>query len=151
MQHDLEYDDDSVSSCENKENDSIYHTLPFKVLGVAHDVSTQQILKQCNILTNGHPETIKIVLTPEPTNPIDALAIAVKVQLHDQWHFVGYIPKELTKYIHEAMKDGKLMSVHICHIKYRVEWKRKGYYMKISITRKGSWPNYVVRKSLSVK
>ena len=64
---------------------------------------------------------------------------------------MGYIQHELTKYVKDAISNGKLLSTEIEHIKFRVHWYRVGFYMKLLITKRGTWDNCVLLKSLRVR
>lgn len=150
-------DDDSRNAdlnrndAEDEENENVFHTLPFKVLGVAHSRLTQNHLEQC-FLRLQENLLVQVKVQPEPANPRDSNAIAVLVNYGTgSWFRVGYIPHELTHYVHQAIDQNKLVSMEVQHVKFRVHWLRVGFYMKLLLTKIGAWDDFVVRKSATVR
>jgi len=70
----------------------------------------QEALKR---LTAYSPVQIKAVLVPEPNNPIDPAAIAVRVGVQNgkDLFTIGYIPKELTKTV--SVISGQFPAVRV--------------------------------------
>jgi hypothetical protein len=162
---DYQYSDDewynsevySSSSNENEETSDVddfmdvTHTLPFKVIGVAHSISTQNHLEKCLEKIHEHDD-VQVRVSPEPDNEKDKDAISVQVNYgNDEWHHVGYIASELTRYVHNAMQSGILIECRIEHIKFRVHFYRPGYYMKLLLTIQGTWEPFVLNRSKRVR
>ena len=104
-----EYSTEENGSSDDVESDSppIYHTLPFKVLGVAHSTQTQDRLDEALTKMKGG-KTVSAMLKPEPENEFDREAIAVHLDYGNGPCFIGYIQRELTKYLHLYLKPDKL-------------------------------------------
>ena len=64
---------------------------------------------------------------------------------------MGYIAKELTKFLHPLIALKKITDVEIKHIKFRTAFKNIGYYITIIITRKGPWGTKVIAASAKVR
>lgn len=92
-------------------------------------------LLRANIKINEEHEEVTAHLVPEPQNERDADAISVQINYGDGPCHVGYIPKELAKYIHPLLKENAITKVEIGHIIFSLKWYRVGFYMKILITR----------------
>lgn len=144
---------DNISDSETDDSDIniVHHTLPFKVMGVAHSNQSQTHLLRANIKINEEHEVVTAHLVPEPQNERDSDAISVQINYGDGPCHVGYIPRELTKYIHPLLKENAITKVDIGHIIFSLKWYRVGFYMKIPITRVGRWEPYVVSKAMRVK
>ena len=133
------------------EEEDVTHTLPFKVIGVAHTLETQLHLERCfnKMKTLGE---VNVRISPEPNNEKDKNAISVQVDYGlNGWHHVGYIASELTDYVTEALLAGELLECRIEHIRFRVTWLRPGFYMKLLLTKKKAWHNRVIQTSHSVQ
>lgn len=101
-------------------------------------------------LSNG--EEVSAYISPEPTNIEDENAIAVYINYGlYPYLIIGYIAKELTRYIHPLLANNSIISVSLEEVKFRVTWAKTGYYAKLSITRKGQWPGPVIRASRGVQ
>ena len=57
-------------------------------------------------------------LTPEPDNEYDKMAILVEIDWADGFKPVGWIPSELTKFIHPILNEKEYLSVSVKHIKF---------------------------------
>lgn len=147
-----EYSTEENGSSDDVESDStpIYHTLPFKVIGVAHSTKTQDRLDEALTKMKGG-ETVSAMLKPEPENEFDREAIAVHLDYGNGPCFIGYIPRELTKYLHPLLETRQITQVKVEDIRFRTSFSKFGLYIKISITRIGRWEPFVVRASLSVR
>ena len=108
-------------------------------------------MEACYVRMYDHKLPVLVRIQEEPENEQDRDAIAVHVNYNTGWHRVGYIQHELTKYVKDAISNGKLLSTEIEHIKFRVHWYRVGFYMKLLITKRGTWDNCVLLKSLRVR
>jgi hypothetical protein len=140
-------EDINFNDSDDENNENVIHVLPFKVLGVAHTKENQNHMEKC-FLKKEENLPVEVKIQAEPENVMDRNAIAVHVNYNTvSWFRVGYIPSELTHYVHEAMREGKLVSTEIKHIKFRVHWLRVGFYMNLLIKKKGAWDNIVVLKS----
>lgn len=146
-------DDDDTSDCESDSGDisPVHHTLPFKVMGVAHTNQSQTHLGRASIKIYDEHEEVTAHLLPERDNERDADAISVQINYGDGPCHVGYIPRELTNFIHPLLKDNAITKVEIGHIMFSVKWCRPGFYMNLLITRLGRWDPYVTSKALRVK
>lgn len=130
-------------------DEDVTHTLPFKVIGVAHCISNQNHLEKCMETMNEHDVQVRVL--PEPDNEKDKDAISVQVNYcNDEWHHVGYIASELTHYVHSAMQSERLSGCRIEHIKFRVHFCRPGFYMKLLLTKRGEWEPFVIQRSKRV-
>lgn len=147
-----EYSTEENGSSDDVESDSppIYHTLPFKVIGVAHSTKTQDRLDEAltKMKVGG---TVSAMLKPEPENEFDREAIAVHLDYRNGPCFIGYIQRELTKYLHPLLETRQITEVKVEDIRFRTSFSKFGLYIKISITRIGRWEPFVVRASLSVR
>ena len=135
----------SETVAEAEETDEIEHTLPFKVLGVAHNIDRQYHLKMAHNEMATRPINVKI--EPDANNQHDENAIAVFIDYHSGWKLVGFIPKELTKYIHPLILNGNIKKLSVSAIRYRVTYSIVGYYMTLNIRRKGTWERTVLKAS----
>ncbi|KXJ08396.1 hypothetical protein AC249_AIPGENE15539 [Exaiptasia diaphana] len=148
---------DTCSSSEDEKLDSdepdnsITHTLPFKVIGVAHSLTTQDHLEKAMEKMREPDNNVQLRIVPEPDNEKDKNAISVQVNFSDEWHHVGYIASELTGYVHNILQSDLLISSQIQHIKFRVHFYRPGFYMKLLLTRQGSWEPFVLQRSKQVQ
>lgn len=104
---------DQNSSDDNENNTPVYHTLPFKVVGVAHSRKTQDHLEEALIKMKEAGGHVSAILKPEPSNEFDKEAIAVHIDYGNGPYFIGYIPRELTPYLHPLLKTGKITQVNI--------------------------------------
>ena len=142
------WDEDSD---EENDNAEVTHSLPFKCIGAAHERERQEFLERAHTALR-RERNVRTRLRTEPTNEKDSDAIAIDMSLDNvEWVHVGYIARELTRYIHPLFDSGGLLDVYVQHIIFRVSFLKVGFYPKIIILRKGAWDNYVVRKSASVR
>ena len=63
-------------------------------------------------------------LEAEPNNQYDSNAIAVFIDYGSNWVKIGYIARELTRYIHPL-----LATVNVKHIKLCIVYMRVGFYV----------------------
>ena len=64
---------------------------------------------------------------------------------------VGWIPSELTKFIHPILHEKEYLSVSVKHIKFRVLTNHVGFYITINVSKEGEWHKDVTRASKGVK
>ena len=148
---DAEVEEEDEEEEGEEEEREISHTLPFKVIGVAHTLETQRHLEiSFELLHSPNAADVHVKVEPEPNNEKDKNAIAVYVDYGSDWKRIGYIASELTPYVHQAIISGDLVKSEIGHIKFRVHWMRAGFYMKLLLTKRGVWDHYVSFKSRSV-
>ena len=129
-------------------DDNTKHILPFKVLGVSY--KNRQIHLKCASEKLERNEEVQIKIEPDPDNDHDKNAIAVLINYGSGWIIVGYIPSELTCYLHPLIESNSIV-VTISHILLRVIFMLTGYYLTINITRKGQWCPQVITASKRVK
>ena len=130
------------------DNDPTQHTLPFKVMGVAYSAERQKHLE--NAFQISHEGNVKAKIVPEIDNPYDKDAISVMLEYGNEWSKIGYIAKELTKFLHPLLKHGLITDVSLKHINFRTSYLKVGFYATIQITRKRQWENAVLKASKRV-
>ncbi|KXJ17233.1 hypothetical protein AC249_AIPGENE8692 [Exaiptasia diaphana] len=79
------------------------HNLPFKVLGTCWTKERQKILENAYEAMYSHNRYVFARVLPESDNSYDERAIAVYVMSDDIYEKVGYIPSELTGYVHQCI------------------------------------------------
>ena len=62
---------------------------------------------------------------------------------------VGYIPKELTRYLHSLLKASKL-DVSVKDVRFCTTYLLIGYYITLNISKRGTWDDFVVLASRKV-
>ena len=62
---------------------------------------------------------------------------------------VGYIPKELTRYLHSLLKASKL-DVSVKNVRFCTTYLLIGYYITLNISKKGTWDDFVLTASHNV-
>ncbi len=82
-------------------------------------------------------------------NQADKNAIAVYVMMEDDYEKVGYIPKELTMYLHGPLKASEL-DFSMKDVQFCTRNLLMGFYITLSIAKKGAWNSFAVRASLKV-
>lgn len=137
-----------VPETTNQEIENVVHCLPFKVMGVTYNTMIQDHLQAAKAVGSS---VVSVKLEVEPNNQYDSNAIAVFINYGSDWVKIGYIARELTRYIHPLLANGNIVSVDVKHIKFCIVYMRVGYYITINITKKGQWEEQVVRASLKVK
>ena len=83
------------------------HKLPFKVLGSAHNISYQRHLENTFTVFKdpNKKHLISVMISGESTSSDDLDAIAVLIKYDTSgFHRVGYIPEELTKFLHPLIR-----------------------------------------------
>jgi hypothetical protein len=125
------------------------HCLPFKVLGSAYDTSRQNALEEAYEYLYDYNRPVFVKLEAEPENKHDKNAIGVYVMTGDWYNNVGYIPSELTKYLHPLL-GRKDLDISIKRIRFCTTYLKIGFYLTIEITKNSPWPNEVVQASKKV-
>ena len=149
----LEVDDMNSASAydgttEEDDDEPSLYTVRFKCMGANGDGNHQRTLEKVNdLLQAGNKVKVNLIL--EPTNPMDAKAIAFKCLLDDdQWHRIGYVVREALDDVHSALKSNQITDIQFGWVKFRFDFKASGgVYAAIDITRKGSWSPVVCRAS----
>ena len=107
---DIAHISDTDPSETEERDDEIPHitpTLPLKVIGVAHSTKHQEQVELAfkKLYEDRYPVTAHILhIMPEPDNERDSEAICVKLDYDEGQYRVGYIARELTKYIRPLLK-----------------------------------------------
>ncbi|KXJ15413.1 hypothetical protein AC249_AIPGENE10216 [Exaiptasia diaphana] len=104
---DVESDDD--------DNDGEHHELHFKVMGVVQTVPPGTVPKKTE---ESSENAVDVRLRPEPLNPYDSNAIAVDIDYGSGWSPVGYILKEMTKFVRPVITQKKLCGQRVGHIRF---------------------------------
>jgi hypothetical protein len=141
----LDEDNTGTASEDNEE----MHCLPFKVVGTCYSPARQKVLEEAYDYFHTYNRPVFAKLVPEPENPVDKNAIAVYVATNEVFEKVGYIPKELTCYLHGPLSK-KTLDVEVKNVRFRTTYLLVGYYISINISKKGAWDNAVVRASFKV-
>ena len=110
------------------------YTVRFKCIGATRDRGHQSALEKANeLMLTG--KDVSVDLFFEPTNPVDAKAIAFKCLLDDnKWHRIGYVVKEANS----ALDLNQITETRLAWVKYRIDFKYSGpgFYAAVDITRK---------------
>ena len=61
---------------------------------------------------------VVVLMSPEPTNPVDAHAIAFQCKLNDKLHRIGYVLREALDDVHDAFQRKKIVTVQFEWVKY---------------------------------
>ena len=93
------------------------HTVTFKCIGATKTPELQGALKTASeLLASGNH--VPVDLFPEPQNPYDSRAIAFKAFINDDWHTIGYVVREITEYVHNAITRREITSIKFAWAKY---------------------------------
>ena len=133
------------SGRDNKE----MHCLPFKVVGTCYSTLRQKVLEKAYDYLHVYNRPVFAKLVAEPDNHADKNAIAVYVLTEDKYEKVGYIPRELTTYLHAPLQKREL-DVSVKHVRFCVKYLLAGYYITLNISKKGAWNNFVTQASFKV-
>ena len=93
---------DSSSEIDNENSEDVLHTVLFKVLGSAYSVEHQKCLEDAHKLLYEKKVDVNANLVPESNHTYDKNTIAVMLGFGNEWNKVGYIPTELTQFLHPA-------------------------------------------------
>ena len=136
---DLESDDAAASSIP-----AITHSVIFKCIGNLKELHYQEVLALAN-KKRKEGMNVPVKLEREPSNPVDARAIAITCNVNQKWERIGYIVKEALDDVHAAIEGNKILKVQFEWIKYVVHFKKPGWYAGIMITKDGEWSQTVLR------
>ena len=135
-------EDSAVAGCDKA---LITHELTFKCIGCTKELTYQETLAAASqLLSKG--KIVPCTIEPEPHNPVDSEAIAIKCKVSDggEWKTVGYIVREALQEVHAALKNNKVQSVSFDWVKFVIYWKVPGWYAGVRIKRTGEWSQKVV-------
>ena len=126
------------------------HTLPFKVMGTCYVTERQDALEKAYEMLYDFNRPVFVRLCPEPENNDDPNAIAVQINYDEDepYYTVGYIARELTRYLHPVIEQ---LEVSIHNIRFCTTFQRIGFYIAINITKPCLWDEHVVAASKKVK
>ena len=115
---------------------------------MTRDPNLQETLRLVAFKLKDKKEVV-VQLSPEPTNPVDAHAIAFQCKLNDKLHRIGYVLREALDDVHDAFQRKKIVTVQFEWVKYIIHFSRSGpgWYAGIKVTISGQWPLSVVRCS----
>ena len=80
---------------------------------------------------------VPVKLEPEPNNKYDNKAVAFMCQADSDWERIGYVVREASAEVHEAISNNKILKVSLEWIKYKFLFKTPAWYAAIRITRNG--------------
>lgn len=123
---------------------AITHTVVFKCIGNTKEIRYQEVLALANKKRKEGMDVL-VKLEREPSNPVDARAIAIMCKVNQTWERIGYIVKEALDEVHAAIAENKILNVQFDWIKYVVHFKKPGWYAGIMITKNGEWSQTVLR------
>lgn len=125
-------------------------TLPFKVMGTCYATERQDALEKAYEMLYDFNRPVFVRLCPEPENNDDPNAIAVQINYDEDepYYTVGYIARELTRYLHPVIEQ---LEVSIHNIRFCTTFQRIGFYIAINITKPCLWDEHVVAASKKVK
>lgn len=130
-----------IISEDSDSEDNIY-SVDFKCIGVTRDPMYQSVLSRVrDALDSG--DTVPVKLVPEPQNPFDSNAIALKCLQDNIWEKFGYLVSEVCGEVLAAITNGDILSVDFTWVKFKVWKKSPGFYASITISKKGEWSRKV--------
>ena len=142
--------EEQIDESQSQEVQETRHCLPFKVLGTCHSTSRQDALEEAFSYLHEHNRPIFARIEAEPENAHDKHAIAVYISSSSGYEKVGFIARELTKYIHPILND-RHTDVDVHKIRFCTTFQKIGFYLSINITKKGLWDDEVVKASKKVR
>ena len=143
--------DVSPHSPEADQNPDVTHTLPFKVMGVTYCKHAQDHLERAQEQLHTKKENVHAKVFAEPENPHDSKAIAVAIKYAEDWVKIGYIPAELTQYLHSVWDSGQEVNATVKHIKFRTSYWKIGHYITVNLTKRGQWEKAVMKAAKRVQ
>jgi len=146
-----ESETESYTESVDDEEENTEHKASFKVMGSPYSEERQEHLEKAYVEMKKSMENVKVKIEPDPDNDYDSNAIAVLLDYGDGWKLVGFILRDLTKYVHPVLKEGKLKSAGLENITFRTMWEKMGFYAKISLTCRGQWPIPIMRASTKAR
>ena len=120
---------------EEQEIDNNPHTLPFKVMGTCFSSKRQDALEKSYEILYEYNRQVFVKLCPEPENENDPNSISVQINYDEDepYYTVGYIARELTKYMHPIINE---LEVSVKKIRFCTTYMRIGFYLTIDVTKK---------------
>lgn len=103
---------DCITEDEDPEIGQVTHCLPFKVMGVTYNTTYQKHLEAAKAVG---VNSVHAKIVGEPENEHDSNAIAVLINYGCGFVRIGYIAKELTRFIHPLLSNGTIVSVDVKH------------------------------------
>lgn len=94
------------------ETENVIHCLPFKVMGVTYNTTIQDHLQAAKAVGCS---LVSAKLEAEANNRYDSTcnAIAVFIDYGSNWVKIGYIARELIRYIHPLLVNGNIITVTV--------------------------------------
>ena len=139
--------DSDTSRCDTR-SPVIEHTITFKCIGTTKSGEYQNILSKAKKeLSLNLPVPVRLM--PEPNNPMDNKAIAFECCMQGKWMRVGYVIRELTEEVHEALSKNEIVNVQFEWIRYMFKGfaSGPGFYAGIQVTRNGKWSTLAMAKA----
>ena len=118
--------------------EDITHCLPFKVMGTCYSEKYQKALQVAYEYHYEHNKHIFANVKAEPDKPYNKNAIAVYIMSSSDYEKVGYLPTELTRFVHPQPKDPKL-EVTVKQIRFCTTFPMNGFYLTIEISTTDLW------------
>ena len=133
-------DDDVVGSITP---DEMEHTVTFKCIGCTREQKYQDTLAMvAHLRRTGN--AVEVRVEPEPTNPVDARAIAFQCKVDATWKTIGYVVSEVLDDVHLAISTNSIKEVGFEWVKFAIIWRTPGWYAGVNITRRGEWSRHVL-------
>ena len=138
---------ESENGNEEDVQETVTHTVTFKVIGCKKEQIYQDVLEKCrDAMQDG--QDVPVRLTPEPENPFDSRAIAFMCFIDEQWYRIGYVVSEILEDVHQSLARHEITDVRFAWVKFITHWRSGyGYYAGVDVSKKGYWPSAVVRSA----
>ena len=132
----------SEASSDEPDIPFVTHSVVFKCIGSTKESTYQDTLALEKLVVG---EAVPVRFKKEPNNPMDSRAIAFECKLGNEYVRIGYVVREALDAVHDAIDQQKILKVEFDYVKFVVQFKDRGWYAGISITRIGQWPTHVLR------
>ena len=118
-------------------------------MGTCYATERQDALEKAYEMLYDFNRPVFVRLCPQPENSDDPNAIAVQINYDEDkpYYTVGYIARELTRYLHPIIEQ---LEVSI-HNRFCTTFQRIGFYIAINIAKPCLWDEHVVAASKKVK
>ena len=103
---------DCITEDEDPEIGQVTHCLPFKVMGVTYNTTYQKHLEAAKAV--GVILSMRRLLVNQKMNMI-AMVLLFLINYGCGFVRIGYIAKELTRFIHPLLSNGTIVSVDVKH------------------------------------
>ena len=126
----------SEASSDEPDIPFVTHSVVFKCIGSTKESTYQgtlALVKEKLVVGAAVPVRLK----KEPNNPKDSRAIAFECKLGNEYVRIGYVVREALDAVHDAIDQQKILKVEFDYVKFVVQFKDRGWYAGISITRIG--------------